>query len=57
MPAFIDMGIPHFIALRRFAFYFLIFKIVLQIEGKTLHRQKDYDLLYGNNRFIVVVWA
>lgn len=30
--------------------------VSLQIEGKTLHQQKDYDLLYGNTCFIVVVW-
>lgn len=29
---------------------------VLQIEGKTLHQQKDYNLLYCHTGFIVVMW-
>ena len=28
----------------------------LQTEGKTLHQQKDYDSLYCDTEFIVVVW-
>ena len=26
------------------------------IEGKNLHQQKDYDLLYYDSHFIGVVW-
>lgn len=30
---------------------------ILEIEGKTFHQQKDYNnWLYGNSRFIAVVW-
>lgn len=29
---------------------------VLQIEGKTFHQHKDYDSLYCDTNFIVVVW-
>ena len=29
---------------------------VLQIEGKTLHQQKDYDLLYCDSSFLAGVW-
>ena len=28
----------------------------LQTEGKCLHHQKDYDLLYCDTRLILVVW-
>lgn len=28
----------------------------LQLEGKTLYRQKDYNSLYCNTCFTVVVW-
>ena len=27
------------------------------MEGKTLHQQKDYDLLYCDTCFIVVAWS
>ena len=30
--------------------------IFLQIEGKTLHQQKDYNLLYCDTVFTAVVW-
>ena len=29
---------------------------VLQTEGKTFHQQNDYNSLYHNTCFIVVVW-
>lgn len=32
---------------------FFFFK---QIEGKTLHKQRNYNLLYCDNHFMVVVW-
>lgn len=41
-------GIPHFTVLHRSC-------IFLQIEGKSLHQQKHYDLLVGETRFIVAV--
>lgn len=28
----------------------------IQLEGKTLHWQKNYDSLYGDTHFIAVVW-
>ena len=28
----------------------------LEIEGKTLHQQKDYDLLHCDTHFIAEVW-
>ena len=30
--------------------------LFLQIENKTLHQQKDYNLLYCYTGFVVVVW-
>lgn len=29
---------------------------ILQAEGKCLHYQKDYDLLYSHSLLILVVW-
>lgn len=46
-------GIPHFNVL---CFIALTDIVSLQIKGKTLHQQKDYDLLYDDTCFIVVVW-
>lgn len=33
-----------------------ILHFFLQIEGRSLHQQNDYDFLYCNTCFIVVVW-
>ena len=35
---------------------FIVLLFFLQIEGKTLHQQKDYNFLYFNIHSIVVVW-
>lgn len=38
--------------------YFIVFHrhFFLQIKGKILHQQKDYNSLYCDIHFIVVVW-
>lgn len=50
----ISTGISHFIVLYGASWMLLFFS--LQIEGKTLHLQKDFYLLYCDSLIIMVVW-